>query len=91
MDLSGLPPLVMLVPAVAAGLLGYGIGKLRGFNEGVVHGRASQGAVNRIAEEFDYVLEEPGVIMVDGEEFVKALMQAQIKAEAERTDGEDHG
>lgn len=87
-DLSQLPLLVMLVPLVIGLALGYGYGRLKGFNEGVVHGRASQGAVNRIAEEFDYVLEEPGVIMVDGEEFVKALMQAQIKAEAERTEEE---
>ena len=52
------------------------------------HGRASQGAVNEIAEEFDYVLEEPGVAIVDGEELFKAIMRAQVKTEAKRTEEE---
>jgi len=79
---------VAVLGLLLGGALSYWRGRLTGFNEGVAHGRISQGAVNEIAEEFDYVLEEPGVIMVDGEEFFKAIMRAQVKTEAKRTEGE---
>lgn len=66
---------------VAGAYLAYRWGLLKGFNEGVVHGRASQGAVNELADRLNYEVVEPGHIEFDADDLEAAYATDQILEE----------
>lgn len=77
-----MPTWLALLGAVLGGMVSYAIGKLRGFNSGVAHGRASQGAINEFAEALEASV-TPGRVDLEPEDIEAALREWLTEATEE--------
>lgn len=79
---SSMPVWHAVGPLLVVAVLSYSLGKLHGFNLGVEHGRASQGAINKFAEELEASV-TPGKLDVEPED-VEAAVRAWLEDLADK-------